>query len=140
MNNKSKLHRQFHAKVLDFDKYLKTFNVDDKIIEVYNNNNIEHKIYLIKFKVLLLEDSVKRSFTIKYFFPLSQFKSFSGFMKEEIEGYANTIDNISKCLQESKGTEKYGDRITEVQNKWNELFAITKELVVYIFNLKDTSQ
>jgi hypothetical protein len=50
VNTKSELANQFHTKLLDFSEYLKTFDIDDNITEVYNNS-IEFRLCLIRSKV-----------------------------------------------------------------------------------------
>ena len=122
VNTKSELANQFHTKLLDFSEYLKTFDIDDNITEVYNNS-IEFRLCLIRSKVLFLKEAVTRSLVIKEIFEFLPFQRFLDFIKEDIEGNADTIDNISKNLKESKGMKKYEDKITEVQKKWDELLS-----------------
>ena len=131
VNTKSELANQFHTKLLDFPEYLKTFDIDDNITEVYNNS-IEFRLCLIRSKVLFLKEAVTRSLVIKEIFEFLPFQRFLDFIKEDIEGNAETIDNISKNLKESKGMKKYEDKITEVQKKWDELFSITRQIVNYL--------
>mgnify|MGYP001028384078 CR=1 FL=1 len=131
VNTKSELANQFHTKLLDFSEYLKTFDIDDNITEVYNNS-IEFRLCLIRSKVLFLKEAVTRSLVIKEIFEFLPFQRFLDFIKEDIEGNAETIDNISKNLKESKGMKKYEDKITEVQKKWDELFSITRQIVNYL--------
>lgn len=125
------LAKTFHSKVLALSQYLGTLDIDDSITTIYNND-IEFKLCLIRSKVGYLKTSVSRSFVLNEIYQYVPFGKFLDFIKEDVEGHAETIDSISKNLKESKGIERYENKITELQKKWDEIFSITKQIVDYL--------
>ena len=128
---RTELAKTFHYKVLELLEYLETFELDDSITTVYNNN-VEFRLCLIKSKLKFLKTAVSRCFVVNDIFLCLPCKQFLSFLKEDVSENAETIDFISKSLQQSKGTEKYGNKISEVQKKWDEIFSITKEIIDFL--------
>ena len=124
---RTELAKTFHYKVLELLEYLETFELDDSITTVYNNN-VEFRLCLIRSKIGFLKTSVSRCFVLNKIFQYIPFQKFLEFIKEDVQGNAETIDFISKSLKEYKGANRYKYKITKVQEKWDEIFSITKEL------------
>ncbi|MDE5118911.1 MAG: hypothetical protein O4965_01560 [Trichodesmium sp. St19_bin1] len=132
---KKELAEAFRSKVLELLEYLQTFELDDSITTIYNNN-VEFRLCLIRSKLEFLKTSVSRSFVLNEIFQYVPFGKFLDFIKEDVSENAETIDFISKSLKQSKNVEKYEEKITEVQKKWEEIFCITKKIVKYLIPSK----
>ena len=128
---KNELKTTFHTQLLELLEYLRSLNIDDSTTTIYNNN-VEFRLCLIKSKLKFLKTAVSRCFVVNDIFLCLPCKQFLSFLKEDVSENAETIDFISKSLQQSKGTEKYGNKISEVQKKWDEIFSITKEIIDFL--------
>ena len=129
--NKFELKTAFYNQVLALLEYLTALNIDDSVTTIYNNN-VEFRLCLIKSKLKFLKTAVSRCFVVNDIFLCLPCKQFLSFLKEDVSENAETIDFISKSLQQSKGTEKYGNKISEIQKKWDEIFSITKEIIDFL--------
>jgi hypothetical protein len=110
----------------------RSLNIDDSITTIYNNN-VEFRFCLIKSKLDFLKTSISRSFVVYDVFFYLPCKNFLISITEDASENAETIDFISKSLEQAKGTENYENEIPEVQKRWNELFLTTKEVLSFLY-------
>ena len=129
---KNELKTTFHTQLLELLEYLRSLNIDDSITTIYNNN-VEFRLCLIKSKLDFLKTSISRSFVIYDVFFYLPCKNFLISVTEDASENAESIDFISKSLQQAKGTENYENEIPEVQKRWNELFLTTKEVLSFLY-------
>ena len=129
---KNELKTTFHTQVLELSEYLRSLNIDDSITTIYNNN-VEFRLCLIKSKLDFLKTSISRSFVVYDVFFYLPCKNFLISITEDASENAETIDFISKSLEQAKGTENYENEIPEVQKRWNELFLTTKEVLSFLY-------
>ena len=129
---KNELKTTFHTQVLELSEYLRSLNIDDSITTIYNNN-VEFRLCLIKSKLDFLKTSISRSFVVYDIFFYLPCKDFLISITEDASENAETIDFISKSLEQAKGTENYENEIPEVQKRWNELFLTTKEVLSFLY-------
>ena len=127
---KNELKTAFYTQVLELLEYLRALNLDDSITTIYNNN-VEFKLCLIKSKLDFLKSSISRSFVVYDIFFLLPCKKFLITITEDAEAYAESIDFISKSLEQAKGIENYENEVPEIQRRWNELFSTTKEVLSF---------
>ena len=130
--NKIELKTTFYTQVLELLEYLRSLNIDDSITTIYNNN-VEFRLCLIKSKLDFLKTSISRSFVVYDVFFYLPCKNFLISITDDASENAETIDFISKSLQQAKGTENYEKEIPEVQKRWNELFLTTKEVLSFLY-------
>ena len=129
---KNELKTTFHTQLLELLEYLRSLNIDDSITTIYNNN-VEFRLCLIKSKLDFLKTSISRSFVVYDVFFYLPCKDFLISITEDASENAETIDFISKSLEQAKGTENYENEIPEVQKRWNELFLTTKEVLSFLY-------
>ena len=129
---KNELKTTFHTQLLELLEYLRSLNIDDSITTIYNNN-VEFRLCLIKSKLDFLKTSISRSFVVYDIFFYSPCKNFLISIVDDASENADTIDFISKSLEQAKGTENYENEIPEVQKRWNELFLTTKEVLSFLY-------
>jgi hypothetical protein len=129
---KNELKTTFHTQVLELSEYLRSLNIDDSITTIYNNN-VEFRLCLIKSKLDFLKTSISRSFVVYDIFFYLPCKNFLISITEDASENAETIDFISKSLEQAKGTENYENEIPDVQKRWNELFLTTKEVLSFLY-------
>ena len=130
--NKIELKTTFYTQVLELLEYLRGLEIDDSITTIYNNN-VEFRLCLIKSKLDFLKTSISRSFVVYDIFFYLPCKDFLISITEYASENAETIDFISKSLEQAKGTENYENEIPEVQKRWNELFLTTKEVLSFLY-------
>jgi hypothetical protein len=129
---KNELKTTFHTQLLELLEYLRSLNIDDSITTIYNNN-VEFRLCLIKSKLDFLKTTISRSFVVYDIFFYLPCKDFLISITEDASENAETIDFISKSLEQAKGTENYENEIPEVQKRWNELFLTTKEVLSFLY-------
>ena len=129
---KNELKTTFHTQLLELLEYLRSLNIDDSITTIYNNN-VEFRLCLIKSKLDFLKTSISRSFVVYDIFFYLPCKDFLISITEDASENAETIDFISKSLEQAKGIEDYENEVPEVQKKWNELFLTTKEVLSFLY-------
>ena len=129
---KNELKTTFHTQLLELLEYLRSLNIDDSITTIYNNN-VEFRLCLIKSKLDFLKTSISRSFVVYDIFFYLPCKNFLISITEDASENAETIDFISKSLEQAKGIEDYENEVPEVQKKWNELFLTTKEVLSFLY-------
>ena len=129
---KNELKTTFHTQVLELSEYLRSLNIDDSITTIYNNN-VEFRLCLIKSKLDFLKTSISRSFVVYDVFFYLPCKNFLISIVDDASENVDTIDFISKSLEQAKGIEDYENEVPEVQKKWNELFLTTKEVLSFLY-------
>ena len=129
---KNELKTTFHTQLLELLEYLRSLNIDDSITTIYNNN-VEFRLCLIKSKLDFLKTAISRSFVVYDIFFYLPCKDFLISITEDASENAETIDFISKSLEQAKGIEDYENEVPEVQKKWNELFLTTKEVLSFLY-------
>ena len=129
---KNELKTTFHTQLLELLEYLRSLDIDDSTTTIYNNN-VEFRLCLIKSKLDFLKTSISRSFVVYDVFFYLPCKNFLISITDDASENAETIDFISKSLQQAKGTENYEKEIPEVQKRWNELFLTTKEVLSFLY-------
>ena len=129
---KNELKTTFHTQVLELSEYLRSLNIDDSITTIYNNN-VEFRLCLIKSKLDFLKTSISRSFVVYDIFFYLPCKNFLISIVDDASENVDTIDFISKSLEQAKGIEDYENEVPEVQKKWNELFLTTKEVLSFLY-------
>ena len=129
---KNELKTTFHTQVLELSEYLRSLNIDDSITTIYNNN-VEFRLCLIKSKLDFLKTSISRSFVVYDVFFYLPCKNFLISIVDDASENVDTIDFISKSLEQAKGIEDYENEIPEVQKRWNELFLTTKEVLSFLY-------
>ena len=130
--SKIELKTTFYTQVLELLEYLRSLDIDDSTTTIYNNN-VEFRLCLIKSKLDFLKTSISRSFVVYDVFFYLPCKNFLISITDDASENAETIDFISKSLQQAKGTENYEKEIPEVQKRWNELFLTTKEVLSFLY-------
>ena len=130
--DKNELKTAFYTQVLELLEYLRDLNLDDSITTIYNNN-VEFRLCLIKSKLDFLKTSISRSFVVYDIFFYLPCKNFLISIVDDASENADTIDFISKSLEQAKGIEDYENEVPEVQKKWNELFLTTKEVLSFLY-------
>ena len=130
--NKIELKTTFYTQVLELLEYLRGLEIDDSITTIYNNN-VEFRLCLIKSKLDFLKTSISRSFVVYDVFFYLPCKNFLISIVDDASENVDTIDFISKSLEQAKGIEDYENEVPEVQKKWNELFLTTKEVLSFLY-------
>ncbi len=129
---KNELKTTFHTQLLELLEYLRSLNIDDSTTTIYNNN-VEFRLCLIKSKLDFLKTSISRSFVVYDIFFYLPCKNFLISIVDDASENVDTIDFISKSLEQAKGIEDYENEVPEVQKKWNELFLTTKEVLSFLY-------
>lgn len=130
--NKLELKTTFFTQALALLEYLRSLNLDDSTTTIYNNN-VEFRLCLIKSKLHYLKTSISRSFVIYDIFFYLPCKSFLISIVDDASENADTINFISKSLEQAKGLEDYENEVPEFQKQWDELFLTTKEVLNFLY-------
>ena len=130
--SKIELKTTFYTQVLELLEYLRSLDIDDSTTTIYNNN-VEFRLCLIKSKLDFLKTSISRSFVVYDVFLYLPCKNFLISVTDDASENAESIDFISKSLEQAKGIEDYENEVPEVQKKWNELFLTTKEVLSFLY-------